>query len=106
MFEGRIFTFLRHLSMAPSYYSSKISIVVAKDLYSQHLQGDESDLMPLMRRPISHVRALLDEPDWGCEARNVSALFLAHAWLNYAPQKMPSPVPKPVKMCYPSEEIA
>ncbi|WP_406703669.1 ADP compounds hydrolase NudE [Sodalis sp.] len=84
-FGGRAFTFLRRLSMAPSYFSSKMHIVVAQDLYPQRLQGDEPEPLPLVRWPISRVLALLDEPDF-CEARNVSALFLAHAWLNQAPR--------------------
>lgn len=33
--------FLKKLSMAPSYFSSKMNIVVAQDLYPESLEGDE-----------------------------------------------------------------
>ncbi|AIN46902.1 ADP compounds hydrolase NudE [Candidatus Palibaumannia cicadellinicola] len=74
------FTFLHSLTIAPSYLSSKMNIVVAQKLYPQKRQGDEPETLPLVRWPVSHMLALLNEIDF-CEARNISALFLAHAWL-------------------------
>ncbi|MCR3755300.1 MAG: ADP-sugar diphosphatase NudE [Sodalis sp. Psp] len=85
-FGAQSFTFLLNLSMAPSYFSSRLNIVMAQTLYSKRLQGDEPEPLPVVRWPISRMLALLDEPDF-CEARNVSALFLVHAWLNQTLQK-------------------
>ncbi|WP_213993271.1 ADP compounds hydrolase NudE [Sodalis sp. dw_96] len=71
---------LTKLTMAPSYFSSRMNILVAQDLYPQRRQGDEPEPLPQVRWPIATMMDLLNEPDFR-EARNVSALFLAHAWL-------------------------
>lgn len=73
--------FLTKLSMTPSYFSSKTNIVIAKKLYPEQLQGDEPEPLPIIYWPVSKILCLVNEPDF-CEARNVSAVFLAHAWLN------------------------
>jgi len=72
--------FLTKLTMAPSYFSSRMNIVIAKGLYPQSLEGDEPEPLPQTRWPISRMLELLKEPDFN-EARNVSALFLAHDFL-------------------------
>ncbi|EEQ07892.1 MULTISPECIES: ADP compounds hydrolase NudE [Yersinia] len=82
-FGAERFDYLTKLTMAPSYFSSKMNIVVAHNLYPQSLEGDEPEPLPQVRWPIANMMALLDEPDF-CEARNVSALFLAQAFLNRA----------------------
>ena len=80
-FGAERFDYLTKLTMAPSYFSSKMNIVIAHSLYPQSLEGDEPEPLPQVRWPIANMMALLDEPDF-CEARNVSALFLAQAFLN------------------------
>ncbi|MBN3066058.1 ADP compounds hydrolase NudE [Pectobacterium aquaticum] len=76
---------LATLTMAPSYFSSQMNIVVARGLYPQSLEGDEPEPMPQVRWPIDDMMSLLQEPDFR-EARNVSALFLAHDWLRRTPR--------------------
>ncbi|YCH30874.1 ADP compounds hydrolase NudE [Erwinia sp. PK3-005] len=71
---------LSKLTMAPSYFSSKMNIVVAEGLYPEKLEGDEPEPLPVIRWPLDNLMALLQEPDFN-EARNVSALFLAREWL-------------------------
>lgn len=71
---------LGKLTMAPSYFSSKMNIIVAEGLYPEKLEGDEPEPLPLLRWPLDNLLALLDEPDFN-EARNVSALFLVREWL-------------------------
>lgn len=71
---------LGRLTMAPSYFSSKMNIVVAEGLYPEQLEGDEPEPLPQLRWPLNNLLALLDEPDFR-EARNVSALFLVREWL-------------------------
>ncbi len=60
--------------MAPSYFSSKMNIVVAEDL-SGSLEGDEPEPHAGTRWPLAHLMDLLEDSDFN-EARNVSALFL------------------------------
>jgi ADP-ribose diphosphatase len=79
-FGAHHFDILARLTLAPSYFSSRMNIVVARDLYSQSLQGDEPEPMQQTRWPIARMMELLQQPDF-CEARNVSALFLAHDFL-------------------------
>ncbi|MGL4726314.1 MULTISPECIES: ADP compounds hydrolase NudE [Enterobacterales] len=79
-FGANQLTFLKKLSMAPSYFSSKMNIIVAEDLYPESLPGDEPEPLPQVRWPLANLMSLLDEPDFN-EARNVSALFLVREWL-------------------------
>ncbi len=79
-FGAQHFDVLAKLSMAPSYFSSKMNIVIAKGLYPQSLEGDEPEPLPQTRWPISRMMELLQQPDF-TEARNVSALFLAREFL-------------------------
>ncbi|MGE9552464.1 ADP compounds hydrolase NudE [Erwinia amylovora] len=71
---------LGKLTLAPSYFSSKMNILVAEGLYEERLQGDEPEPLPQQRWPLDNLLALLQEPDFR-EARNVSALFLVREWL-------------------------
>ncbi|WP_075182556.1 ADP compounds hydrolase NudE [Pantoea sp. 1.19] len=71
---------LSKLTLAPSYFSSQMHIVVAEGLYPEKLEGDEPEPLPVMRWPLTHLMALLAEPDFR-EARCVSALFLVREWL-------------------------
>lgn len=73
-------TFVTTLGMAPSYFSSKMNIVIAEHLYEESLEGDEPEELPQTRWPIANIMALLEEDDFS-EARNVSALFLVREWL-------------------------
>ncbi|QDY43302.1 ADP compounds hydrolase NudE [Candidatus Pantoea soli] len=71
---------LGKLTMAPSYFSSKMNIVVAEGLYEEKLEGDEPEPLIVRRWPLNNLLALLEEPDFR-EARNVSALFMVREWL-------------------------
>ncbi|AIN17493.1 NUDIX domain protein [Yersinia rochesterensis] len=82
-FGAERFDYLSKLTMAPSYFSSKMNIIVAQNLYPQSLEGDEPEPLPQVRWPIANMMALLDEPNFR-EARNVSALFLAQVFLTKA----------------------
>lgn len=88
-FGAKRFSFLSKLTIAPSYFSSQMNIVLAQELYPQSLEGDEPEPLPQVRWPIANMMALLSEPDF-CEARNVSALFLAEVFLRDV-NRAPSP---------------
>ena len=55
-FGAKELTFLKKLSMAPSYFSSKMNIVVAEDLYPESLEGDEPEPLPQVRWPLAHLQ--------------------------------------------------
>ncbi|MGL9750679.1 MAG: ADP compounds hydrolase NudE [Symbiopectobacterium sp.] len=71
---------LATLTLAPSYFSSRMNIMVARDLYPQTREGDEPEPLIPVRWPLDNLLGLLQEPDFR-EARNVSALFLTREWL-------------------------
>lgn len=73
-------TFLNKLTMAPSWISGTMNIVVAEGLYNEKLEGDEPEPLQVLRWPLKNLMALLEEPDFS-EARNISALFLVREWL-------------------------
>ncbi len=79
-FGAEMLETLGKLTLAPSYFSSKMNIVVAEGLYEEKLEGDEPEPLPVLRWPLDNLLGLLQEPDF-CEARNVSALFLVREWL-------------------------
>lgn len=68
------------LTMSPSYFSSKMNILIADDLYSEKLEGDEPEPLQQVRWPIARMMELLEHPDFN-EARNVSALFYLERFL-------------------------
>lgn len=80
-FGAEQFELLATLTLAPSYFSSRMNIVAARGLYPQQRQGDEPEPLVQVRWPAADMLSLLQQPDFR-EARNVSALFLAHRWLN------------------------
>ncbi|OTA20604.1 ADP compounds hydrolase NudE [Xenorhabdus beddingii] len=71
---------LKKLTMAPSYFSSRMNIMIAHDLYPERLEGDEPEPLVQKRWPISEMMSLLEHPDFN-EARNVCALFFAQRYL-------------------------
>ncbi|WP_127958688.1 ADP compounds hydrolase NudE [Serratia microhaemolytica] len=80
-FAARQFELLTKLTISPAYFSSQMNIVLASDLYPQTGEGDEPEPLIQVRWPIADMMALLQQPDFR-EARNISALFLAHAVLH------------------------
>ncbi|EMI5492829.1 ADP compounds hydrolase NudE [Providencia stuartii] len=70
------------LTMSPSYFSSKMNILIADDLYSEKLEGDEPEPLQQVRWPIARMMELLEHPDFN-EARNISALFYLERFLKH-----------------------
>lgn len=67
---------LKEVVLAPSYFSSKMTLYVAQDLYPEQLQGDEPEPLELVRWPLAQAEELLTHLDF-CEARSITALMLA-----------------------------
>lgn len=62
--------------LAPSYFSSKMTLFIAEDLYSEQLEGDEPEPLEVVRWPLAQAVELLNHLDF-CEARSITALLLA-----------------------------
>lgn len=80
-YGARKLTILSRLTMAPTYFSSTMTVVLAEDLYVNKLEGDEPEPLTIVAWPQNKMMELLDESDFN-EARNISALFLAREYLN------------------------
>ncbi len=80
-FGANKLTQLSTLSLAPGYFAAKMHILLAQDLYSEKLEGDEPEPLDLIEWPIAKVEQLLERHDF-TEARSVAALLLARRYLN------------------------
>ncbi|ATF09489.1 ADP compounds hydrolase NudE [Candidatus Enterovibrio altilux] len=80
-FGANHFIQLKEIVLAPSYFSSKMTLFLAKDLYSDKLKGDEPEPLELIRWPVHNTEALLSHLDFR-EARSIAALLLAFKQLS------------------------
>ena len=67
--------FLTEVSMAPQFFSAKMHIFVATDLYPESLPGDEPELLEKVTWAVDDADNLLTQPDF-TEARSVAALLM------------------------------
>ncbi|MDN2479953.1 ADP compounds hydrolase NudE [Vibrio agarivorans] len=72
---------LKEVVLAPSYFSSKMTLFVVKDLYVEKLEGDEPEPLEVVRWPLVQAEELLTHLDF-CEARSITALLLALRFLD------------------------
>ncbi|MDR9826380.1 ADP compounds hydrolase NudE [Vibrio sp. FNV 38] len=72
---------LKEVVLAPSYFSSLMTLFVVKDLYPETLVGDEPEPLDVVRWPLAQAEELLTHLDF-CEARSITALLLALRFLN------------------------
>lgn len=79
-FGARKLTLLKELTLAPGYFSSKMQIFMAEDLYESRLEGDEPEPIDVVPWPLAEWEVLLNNIDFS-ESRSVSALFLAQKHL-------------------------
>ncbi|KGY10806.1 ADP-ribose diphosphatase [Vibrio tubiashii] len=75
-FGAKTLTPLKEVVLAPSYFSSKMTLFIAQDLYSEQLVGDEPEPLEVVRWPLAQAEELLTHLDF-CEARSITALLLA-----------------------------
>lgn len=74
-FGANIFVPLKEVVLAPSYFSSKMTLFLAKDLFPEQLEGDEPEPLQLVRWPLSQANELLTHLDFR-ESRSIVALML------------------------------
>ncbi|GAM54691.1 ADP compounds hydrolase nudE [Vibrio ishigakensis] len=79
-FGANQFTPLKEVILAPSYFSSRMTLFLAKDLYPESLIGDEPEPLEVVKWPLAQANDLLTHLDF-CEARSISALMLAQRLL-------------------------
>lgn len=75
-FGANQLTVLKEVVLAPSYFSSKMTLILATDLYPESLEGDEPEPLELIRWPLMQAEELLSHIDFR-ESRSITALLLA-----------------------------
>ncbi|MEL0657606.1 ADP compounds hydrolase NudE [Psychromonas arctica] len=73
-FGAKEFIELKKVVMAPSYFSSEMTLFMAKDLYPESLIGDEPEPLEVIKWPLDKADELLNRDDFQ-EARSISALL-------------------------------
>ncbi|MUK70409.1 ADP compounds hydrolase NudE [Aliivibrio fischeri] len=79
-FGAKALTPLKEIVLAPSYFSSKMTLILAQDLYPERLEGDEPEPLDVVRWPLAQASELLHHLDFS-EARSITALLLAQQFL-------------------------
>ena len=79
-FGANSLTLLKQVSLAPGYFSSRMDILLARDLLPELRIGDEPEPLEVIPWPLNRIDELLARPDF-TESRSISALLLAHKWL-------------------------
>jgi ADP-ribose diphosphatase len=67
---------LKEVVLAPSYFSSKMTLFIGQDLYAEKLVGDEPEELEIVRWPLAQAEELITHGDFS-EARSITALMLA-----------------------------
>ncbi|WP_115717097.1 ADP compounds hydrolase NudE [Gallaecimonas mangrovi] len=78
-YGAREWTVLREVSMAPGYFGSKMTLLIARDLYPSRLEGDEPEPIEVVPWPLAKLNELRYQQDFS-EARSLTALLLARDW--------------------------
>lgn len=71
---------LKEVVLAPSYFSSKMMIYLAQDLYDEQLIGDEPEPLEVVRWPLAQAEELYTHADFE-ESRSITALTFALRYL-------------------------
>jgi len=80
-FGARDLQVIKDISLAPGYLSHRMSIVLARGLYPEKLEGDEPEPIEVIPVPMSEISALISGEDF-TEARSILALLLVERLLN------------------------
>lgn len=74
-YGAKRFTWLKKLSLSPSYMSGGIDLILAEDLYPSQLEGDEPEPLELIPWSIHDIPELISRNDCN-EGRVVAALSI------------------------------
>ena len=75
-YGAKKFVLLKETKLAPSYFSSSMSIFLATNLYKDALIGDEPEPLDKVYWPMADAQKLLSDKNFR-EARSIAALYLA-----------------------------
>lgn len=79
-FAARELKIVKQMTLSPSYMSHSTSIVLARDLYSSPLPGDEPEPLELVYCSLADLESIALQDDFS-EARSLAALFLVRGLL-------------------------
>ncbi len=71
---------LKEVVLAPSYFSSHMTILLATGLYPETLEGDEPEPLQIVKWPVAQSDELVTHVDFA-EARSIVGLMLAKKYL-------------------------
>jgi ADP-ribose diphosphatase len=74
-FGAKKLTSIHEMMMAPAFFSAKMELFLAQDLYPETLVGDEPEPLELVHWKLSDYQGLLAQADFN-EARSIAALML------------------------------
>jgi len=77
---ARKLTHLRSITLAPTYMSHEIHLVVAEDLYEERLPGDEPEPLEVMPWKFDKLHELMLREDCS-EGRSLAAMYIVRDWL-------------------------
>ncbi|WP_087023295.1 ADP compounds hydrolase NudE [Thaumasiovibrio subtropicus] len=80
-FGANVLTPLKEVVLAPSYFSSTMTILLAEDLYPEKLEGDEPEPLQLVKWPLAQADELISHADFA-EARSIVGLVLAQRFFS------------------------
>jgi ADP-ribose diphosphatase len=83
-FGARNLHHLSSFSIAPSYLEHMTEVIIAQDLYSEKLEGDEPEELEIVPWKLSRINELLATGEC-TEARSIAALFMALEYLKAFP---------------------
>lgn len=79
-YGARQLVVLKRVYLSPAYMEHAITIVLARDLYPERLDGDEPEPIEVVPYPLAQLSTLIARDDC-CEGRSIAALFMAREWL-------------------------
>jgi ADP-ribose diphosphatase len=73
-YGARKLTYLRSISLAPTYMTHAIDLVLAEDLYPERLVGDEPEMLEVLPWRLDNLHELVVREDCS-EGRSLAALL-------------------------------
>ena len=74
-FGAKTLTPIHEMMMAPAFFSARMELFLAQDLYPESLIGDEPEPLDVVQWKLSDYHSLLAQADFN-EARSIAALML------------------------------
>ncbi len=79
-YGARDFTILKSLTLSPSYMGSRLTVLLAENLYPSRLEGDEPEPIEVLPMKLSELEQWVWQEELS-EARSIAALYLVRGLL-------------------------